>query len=120
VADFNIRMTVWSLVNKSCTYIKAPKFAAKGVSFSPDGKFMALAERRDCKDYVSVFSTSAWTVAAHFQVCWQDIPLILYLRELASYSLLVLVHISSIHVSHLSTSTYTITARLVHMLKLHV
>jgi hypothetical protein len=73
VADFNIRMTVWSLVNKSCTYIKAPKFAGKGVSFSPDGKFMALAERRECKDYVSVFSTSAWTVAAHFQVETNDL-----------------------------------------------
>lgn len=63
VADFNIRLTVWSLVNKSSTYLKAPKFPSKGLTFSPDGGFMALAERRECKDFVSVFSTAAWCAA---------------------------------------------------------
>lgn len=73
VADFNIRLTVWSLINKACTYIKAPKYAGKGLAFSPDGNFMALAERRDCKDFVSVFSTETWTVAAHFPVETSDL-----------------------------------------------
>ena len=31
-----------------------------GLSFSKNGKYLALAERRDCKDYVSVFTTSSW------------------------------------------------------------
>mmetsp|Transcript_17342 Transcript_17342/g.33382 ORF Transcript_17342/g.33382 Transcript_17342/m.33382 type:complete len:435 (-) Transcript_17342:1765-3069(-) len=73
VADFNIRLTVWSLVNKSSTYLKAPKFPSKGLTFSPDGGFMALAERRECKDFVSVFSTAAWKVAAHFPVATEDL-----------------------------------------------
>mmetsp|Transcript_481 Transcript_481/g.1053 ORF Transcript_481/g.1053 Transcript_481/m.1053 type:complete len:436 (-) Transcript_481:31-1338(-) len=73
VADFQIRITVWSLINKSCKYIKAPKFSNKGMTFSPDGKFMALAERRDCKDYVSVFACEDWSVAAHFPVETNDL-----------------------------------------------
>jgi len=73
VAEFSIRMTVWSLVNKACSYIRAPKFPSKGLSFSPDGRFMALAERRDCKDAISVFSTQTWEVAAHFPVLTSDL-----------------------------------------------
>ncbi|KAK3278435.1 hypothetical protein CYMTET_13627 [Cymbomonas tetramitiformis] len=72
VADFNIRMTVWSLANKSCTYIKAPKFPNKGCTFSPDGNFMALLERRDCKDFISIFGTQQWSVAAHFAIETSD------------------------------------------------
>ena len=31
-----------------------------GIDFSRDGSYMALAERRDCKDYVSVFVCEDW------------------------------------------------------------
>lgn len=31
-----------------------------GIDFSRDGCYMALAERRDCKDYVSVFVCDDW------------------------------------------------------------
>lgn len=30
------------------------------MDFSKDGSYMALAERRDCKDYVSVFVCDDW------------------------------------------------------------
>jgi WD40 repeat protein len=42
VSDFNIRMTVWSLENKSLQYIKNPKHADRGICFSKSGKLMAL------------------------------------------------------------------------------
>ena len=38
------RITVWSLTSKSFVYISGPKHAAKGLKFSPDGKYMAVAE----------------------------------------------------------------------------
>lgn len=44
VADFHIRMTIWSLISRSCVYISSPKFSDKGFDFSPDGKLMAMAE----------------------------------------------------------------------------
>ena len=31
-----------------------------GSDFSHDGEFLALAERRDCKDYISVFACDTW------------------------------------------------------------
>jgi len=31
-----------------------------GVQFSADGKFLALAERRDCKDFISLFDCNTW------------------------------------------------------------
>ena len=31
-----------------------------GIDFSRDGCYMALAERRDCKDYVSIFVCDDW------------------------------------------------------------
>jgi len=33
---------------------------AQGVQFSVDGKFLALAERRDCKDFISLFDCNTW------------------------------------------------------------
>ena len=31
-----------------------------GLDFSADGKYMALAERRNCKDCISIFACSVW------------------------------------------------------------
>ena len=38
------RITIWSLTTKSFVYISGPKHATKGLKFSPDGKYMAVAE----------------------------------------------------------------------------
>lgn len=46
-ADYQIKATVWSLVDKKCVYLKGPKFADKGLAFSPDGQHLAVAEVRD-------------------------------------------------------------------------
>uniref|UniRef100_A0A2K6FJH3 WD repeat containing, antisense to TP73 n=1 Tax=Propithecus coquereli TaxID=379532 RepID=A0A2K6FJH3_PROCO len=58
--SFPLRITVWSLCTKSVSYIKYPKACQQGITFTRDGRHMALAERRDCKDYVSVFVCSDW------------------------------------------------------------
>ena len=71
--DFQLRITLWSLVNKSVAYIKHPKLAVGGVDFSRDGKFMAVAERKECKDFVSVFLCSQWEMVSHFSVDTKDL-----------------------------------------------
>ena len=43
VSDFKVRLTVWSLADKSVTYIRAPKHADRGLAFN--SRTMALAER---------------------------------------------------------------------------
>ncbi|XP_077998010.1 WD repeat-containing protein WRAP73-like [Glandiceps talaboti] len=72
-ADFNLRITVWSLVNKSVSYIKYPKDAKPAMDFSKDGKYMALAERRDCKDFISVFVCNTWQLVKHFETDTRDL-----------------------------------------------
>ncbi|XP_059172852.1 WD repeat-containing protein WRAP73-like [Physella acuta] len=66
-ADFHLRVTVWSLVTKSVSYIRYPKQCSKGLDFSRGGKYMALAERRDCKDHISIFSCQSWSLIRHFE-----------------------------------------------------
>uniref|UniRef100_A0A8C5H084 WD repeat containing, antisense to TP73 n=1 Tax=Gouania willdenowi TaxID=441366 RepID=A0A8C5H084_GOUWI len=71
--EFHLRITVWSLSTKAVSYIKYPKDCPKGVDFSKDGRYMALAERRDCKDHVSVFVCNDWHLFRHFETETQDL-----------------------------------------------
>ncbi|KPP61026.1 WD repeat-containing protein WRAP73-like [Scleropages formosus] len=68
-----MRVTVWSLCSKSVSYIKYPKACQKGLDFSRDGRYMALAERRDCKDHISVFVCEDWQLLRHFETDTQDL-----------------------------------------------
>jgi hypothetical protein len=54
-------------------YIKNPKFHDKGLSFSSDGKFMALAERREAKDFVGIYYCGDWKLVNHFFVDTLDL-----------------------------------------------
>lgn len=66
-------MTLWSLVSKTISYIKYPKLSQGGVDFNSNGKYMAMAERRDCKDYVSIFDCTEWQVLRNFPVDTDDL-----------------------------------------------
>ena len=68
ISDFQLRLTIWSLVDETVSYIKNPKHHDKGLSFTSNGKFMALAERNDCKDYVGIYYCGDWKLMNHFQV----------------------------------------------------
>ncbi|XP_006785828.1 WD repeat-containing protein WRAP73 [Neolamprologus brichardi] len=68
-----LRITVWSLCTKAVSYIKYPKACQKGIDFSRDGSYMALAERRDCKDFVSIFVCDDWHLLRHFETETQDL-----------------------------------------------
>lgn len=56
-SDFQIRATVWSLVEQTQTaFIKGPKLLPPhGLDFSSNGKFMCLAERRESKDWIAIY-----------------------------------------------------------------
>uniref|UniRef100_A0A4W3HCS8 WD repeat containing, antisense to TP73 n=2 Tax=Callorhinchus milii TaxID=7868 RepID=A0A4W3HCS8_CALMI len=71
--EFHLRITVWSLCTKSVSYIKYPKVCQHGMDFTKDGHYMALAERRDCKDYISIFVCSEWQLLRHFDTETQDL-----------------------------------------------
>jgi len=67
-SDFHLRITVWSLMNKSVSYMKYPKNIEKCYEFTNDGRYMLLAERRDCKDHCSIFACDNWQLLKHFEV----------------------------------------------------
>lgn len=46
VADFRVRLTVWCLVERRPIYLPGPKFADRGVAFSPSGDTLAVLEVR--------------------------------------------------------------------------
>ena len=72
-SEFKLRITIWSLINKSVSYIKYPKHSTKGLAFSKNGQYMAVAERRNCKDFVMIFICDGWEVLSHFAVDTQDL-----------------------------------------------
>ena len=94
------RITIWSLTNKNFLYISGPKSSGKGMRFSPDGKYMAVAEvlmsllhmpchaishtlspdklcletqRKACKDCISMYTCADWQLAHHFQLATADL-----------------------------------------------
>ncbi|RDD42428.1 WD repeat-containing protein WRAP73 [Trichoplax sp. H2] len=72
IAEFSLRITVWSLVNKSVSYLKFPKSIPKAINFTSDGCYMALAERRDCKDHISILACKSWNLLKNFQIDTND------------------------------------------------
>ncbi|KAJ7547562.1 hypothetical protein O6H91_08G092100 [Diphasiastrum complanatum] len=72
-SDFQLRITVWSLVSTACVHVQWPKHAARGVSFTKDGKFVGIATRRDCKDYVNMLACNTWEVMGTFAVDTVDL-----------------------------------------------
>ena len=62
ISDFQIKMSVWSLLDQSCHTLPAPKHSEAGAAFSPDGSLFAVLERIECKDFFSVYDTASWAM----------------------------------------------------------
>ncbi|KAG0454083.1 hypothetical protein HPP92_025387 [Vanilla planifolia] len=67
-SEFQLRLTVWSLLSTACIYVQWPKHTSKGVSFTKDGKFAAICTRRDCKDYINLLSCHSWEIMGTFAI----------------------------------------------------
>jgi WD40 repeat protein len=53
------KVSIYNLTEGNMCYIKSPKFStSKGFSFSSGGKFFALIEKHECKDYLSIYYTN--------------------------------------------------------------
>ncbi|KAG2439894.1 hypothetical protein HYH02_010524 [Chlamydomonas schloesseri] len=89
VAEFGLRVTVWDLVDKRCTYLRGPKHGdGRGLAFSGDGRWLAVLERAEMRDWVTVYDCSSrasagngghgkgggggWGEAARFQLPTAD------------------------------------------------
>ncbi|CDW84361.1 wd repeat-containing protein wrap73 [Stylonychia lemnae] len=72
VSEFKVRLTVWSLEDKTMQYIKSPKFDdIRGITFSPNKKLMALAEKsanEGGRDQIGIYDVTKnhWECLHHF------------------------------------------------------
>ena len=73
LSNNNIKLTVWSLVNKTTLRISLPKFARKGLSFTSKGNFMALALRTSTQDSIGVYFLGNWSQISKFDVASNDL-----------------------------------------------
>lgn len=73
IAEFHLRITIWSLISKSVSYMKYPKSCSCNLDFSPDGKYVAIAERRNSIDYISIFDCVSWQLVKHFKTNTDDL-----------------------------------------------
>ena len=66
-SNYNIRIDIWDLTKeKNNSFISYPKFTNKGFSFSSNGFFLALAERKNVKDYIRVYYTGDYSLLSRF------------------------------------------------------
>ncbi|KAI9094894.1 hypothetical protein DFS34DRAFT_627591 [Phlyctochytrium arcticum] len=71
-SDFQLRITVWSLITKEATYLQFPKYTDRGFAFRSDGRYFALAERTESKDFVSIYDCEDWTLLKRFMLDTTD------------------------------------------------
>ena len=58
-SDLQLRATVWSMVEqRAVAQLRNPKLVPpKGISITKNKKFIAIAEKREAKDWVSIYYT---------------------------------------------------------------
>ena len=73
----NLKITIYNLISKEQSIIKGPKNHEKGIfsgkikilawAFSSNKKFLAVAERRDKKDFIAIYYCMNWQLVNYFQ-----------------------------------------------------
>lgn len=83
-SDFQLRATIWNLTEKEAkAYIRNPKLLPpKGISFTQNKKFACLSERRDLKDWVSIYYAGQdWKMVNTFETETFDLADIKWIKE---------------------------------------
>jgi WD40 repeat protein len=71
-AEFQVKLSVWSLVDQNCHNLPPPKHPEAGIAFSPDGTQLAVLERLEFKDWLAVYDTSCWELISHSPLATTD------------------------------------------------
>ena len=74
VCHYNVKLTIWSLIDKTTFIISMPKFSNKGISFTSNGNFMALAEVKDANDIIGIYVLqNNWNLLNKFECSSEDL-----------------------------------------------
>ena len=74
--EFNVRITVWALAQTPAGVVaslRAPKFSDRAFDFSNDQNYLAVAERKDSKDYVQIYECGSWEPVSRFRTETRDL-----------------------------------------------
>ena len=55
ICHYNVKLTIWSLLDKSTYVISMPKYSTKGLSFTSNGNFMALVIVKYYKYIIGIY-----------------------------------------------------------------
>ena len=81
-SNCNVKLSIWSLTEEcQAQYISLPKFSDKGYSFSSNGHFFALAERKEIKDYIGVYYIADFSLMSHFNINTVDVQDIVWSKD---------------------------------------
>ncbi|KAL5641245.1 hypothetical protein ACGC1H_001658 [Rhizoctonia solani] len=73
-SEWGLRVTVWSLLDGTATYIQFPKHTDRGYTFRKDGRYFVLAERHKSRDTIGVYDArDGYKVTRHFQAPTQSL-----------------------------------------------
>lgn len=72
-SEFQLRLTVWSLVSTACVHVPWPKHPTRAISFTKDGKYIGIGTRRDCRDYIHLLACQGWEAMGNFEVGTSDL-----------------------------------------------
>ena len=67
-----MRLTIWSLQDRSSSYIRYPKFSGACCEFSHSGKFLVVCERKEYHDFIGIYAVETWDLLKHFQIDSND------------------------------------------------
>jgi hypothetical protein len=51
---------IWNLSKATLKYIYHIKYSEKGIETSPDGKYVAVAEKKNGKDYICIYHSNSF------------------------------------------------------------
>eukprot|EP01083_Nonionella_stella_P281642 958373_1 len=68
ISEFEIRLTIWSLIDGTAKYIKYPKYNNLGISFSNNGNYLAITERSNQIDILGIYSVKYWQLIHRFNI----------------------------------------------------
>ena len=74
--QLNVRITVWGLTQIPAGVVaslRSPKYSDRAYDFSNDFNYLAVVERKDCKDYVQIYQCGSWVPVVRFRVETRDL-----------------------------------------------
>ncbi|CAO3643055.1 unnamed protein product [Cunninghamella echinulata] len=71
--ELKLKLNIWMFKQNKIKYIQQPKFINDGCVSSPDGKYMAIVETKDARDYIDILDGKSFVLLQQFPVDTTDL-----------------------------------------------